>query len=65
MLQNIVIMLLNLVTVTIIYLNKFNMIANFQTDSTKNLQYTDHNYKIYGGPDVIRTRDPRHVKAVS
>jgi hypothetical protein len=45
--------------------SNFNIIDNFQTDSTKNLQYTDHNYKIYGGPDVIRTRDPRHVKAVS
>jgi hypothetical protein len=47
-------------------LNSFNNDKfDFPRDFMNNFRYTDQNYKIYGGPNAIRTRDPRHVKAVS
>lgn len=47
-------------------LNKsvYDIIDDFPINSFKNFQYNSETFKYYG-PDVIRTRDPRHVKAVS
>jgi len=41
------------------------IINNFAAEFNKNFQYNSQNYANLSGPDVIRTRDPRHVKAVS
>jgi hypothetical protein len=38
---------------------------NFAINNMKNYQFNGSNFKNFGGPDVIRTREPRHVKAVS
>ena len=44
---------------------KYYRIEDFSARIIHHLQNSDQKIKIYGGPDVIRTRDPRHVKAVS
>ena len=41
------------------------IINNFASEFNKKFQYNSQNYANLSGPDVIRTRDPRHVKAVS
>ena len=48
-----------------IYNSNSEIINNFQSEFNKNFQYNSQNYANLSGPDVIRTRDPRHVKAVS
>lgn len=59
-------MLLYLVTVIIVFVKPApNIIDNFPVESTKIFQYDDQKCGNFNGPNAIRTRDPRHVKAVS
>ena len=61
-------MLLYLVTVIIVFVKPApNIIDNFPVESTNKIfQYDDdQKYGNFNGPNAIRTRDPRHVKAVS
>ena len=45
--------------------SNYSIIDNFPVESTKIFQNDNQKWGNFNGPNAIRTRDPRHVKAVS
>lgn len=45
--------------------SNYSIIDNFSVESTKVFQNDNQKCGNFNGPNAIRTRDPRHVKAVS